>query len=658
MLNGFRRLPKRLRFALLLLGLNVVLFTLFRLIFYFTFQSTAAETPAAYCFYLGLKFDLRIAILLLLPFLALSWIPRLNVPPTKFGRWFWSGLYTTIAVLYFLLYIVDLGHYAYVRERLNASVIDYVLSPDIATRMVGETYPVGWAVLATVIFGSAYGWTIWKRLLPELDRDGEALPRAPRTAIVASAAILALFALYGKLSWYPLRWSDAYFSTNSFAAALSTNPVHFIFDTLHVRESRIDPAKAREVYDLMADYLEVQDRAPLNFAREIKPEGVPERRPNIVVIFLESFASYKTGLFGNRLNPTPHFDAVAEQSILFNHFFVPKPPTARSIFTAITGIPDLHPNRSASRNPRIIHQHTIVRSFEGYDKMYFIGGSASWGNIRGIVANNIPDARIYEEGDYGSPRNDVWGVSDLHLFEEANKVLRTKNERPFFAFIQTAGNHRPFTIPDDNRGFQRQYPDLQEILSVGFDSTEEYNGIRYMDHSIGFFFREAAKEAYFQNTIFVMFGDHGTVSRMPIPWETLLLTSHHVPLVLYAPGLKLPPRVIETTASSLDVLPTLAGMAGVPYLNTTLGRDLFRPVPGKTYYAFIEHEPYRGILDDKYFYRIEPDGSERLFSYRTPNAAVDVAAKHPDRIAEMRKMCWGFYHTAMYMLHHNQPRSR
>jgi len=38
------------------------------------------------------------------------------------------------------------------------------------------------------------------------------------------------------------------------------------------------------------------------------------------------------------------------------------------------------------------------------------------------------------------------------LFEKADEVLR-KEKKPFFAFVQTAGNHRPFTIPGDHKGF-------------------------------------------------------------------------------------------------------------------------------------------------------------------------------------------------------------
>ncbi|NIP94181.1 MAG: hypothetical protein GWO24_12290, partial [Akkermansiaceae bacterium] len=61
---------------------------------------------------------------------------------------------------------------------------------------------------------------------------------------------------------------------------------------------------------------------------------------------------------------------------------------------------------------------------------------------------------------------DVWGISDLHLFEESNRVLR-RTEQPFVAFIHTAGNHEPFTIPEDSRGFERSARTHDEAVANG-----------------------------------------------------------------------------------------------------------------------------------------------------------------------------------------------
>jgi phosphoglycerol transferase MdoB-like AlkP superfamily enzyme len=225
--------------------------------------------------------------------------------------------------------------------------------------------------------------------------------------------------------------------------------VLYFAQTLKNKKVTYSVEKTREYYDLMADYLGVQqpDKQALNFKREFpQPGPLAAKRPNIILVYLESFAAYKTTTFGNPLDPTPNFDALARNGLLFTRYYTPHTGTARSVFTGITGIPDIEMHRTSSRNPLVVDQHTLVNAFKDYNKYYFLGGSANWGNIRGILSHNIPGLDIHEEGSYESPRIDVWGISDLNLFEEANKVFK-KQDKPFFAIIQTSGNHRPYTIP-------------------------------------------------------------------------------------------------------------------------------------------------------------------------------------------------------------------
>ena len=97
-----------------------------------------------------------------------------------------------------------------------------------------------------------------------------------------------------------------------------------------------------------------------------------------------------------------------------------------------------------------VDQHTIINDYKGYEKFYFIGGSLSWANISGLLTNNIDGLHLYEQEDYKAKTIDVWGISDKNLFLEANDVLKQQTH-PFFAVIQTADNHRPYTIPEEDK---------------------------------------------------------------------------------------------------------------------------------------------------------------------------------------------------------------
>ncbi len=574
----FRRLPKRIRFALVVIGLNVLIFTVFRLIFWALFRSTAPGAPGPdflWALYLGFKFDLRLSLLICLPVLALSWIPGLNFVRSSIGKWIWLVYFVVLAAFLILTYFADLAHYDYLHQRLNASAIDYLLSPAIALQFIWETYPVVPGILLLVLLSIGYGWVVNRFAYRELKEGGNPPTRWLKVVTMSVALILYGFGIYGKWSRYPLRWSEVYFSTNPFVSALALNPVLFFFDTREHKTLGFDVEAAQHHYELVTNLLGVDnpDPAALNFSRYVRPKEKLPGRPNIVLIHLESFAGFKVGALGNVLDPTPHFDSIARRSLLFTNFFIARPPTARAIFTVMFGIPDIHSPHSASRNPLIVRQHTIVNALEGYKKMYFLGGSATWGNIRGMLAHNIPGLEIYEEGDFSTPPDDVWGISDLALLEEANRVLRVQ-DKPFFAFIQTAGNHRPYTIPKDKRDFEGVEMDIGKLEENGFESLEEYNGMRFLDYSLGHFFRLASKEDYFKRTIFCLYADHGTTATRQIPWQQLSLTHHHVPFAIYAPGYFSEGRRIDITASLVDVLPTVLSLIGTPYVNKTLGRDL------------------------------------------------------------------------------------
>ena len=71
------RLPALARFLLALVAINLLVFVAFRAVFWFAFRETLAGASwgdLAKAVYLGSKFDLRLALLLVLPLALLGWI--------------------------------------------------------------------------------------------------------------------------------------------------------------------------------------------------------------------------------------------------------------------------------------------------------------------------------------------------------------------------------------------------------------------------------------------------------------------------------------------------------------------------------------------------------------------------------------------------------
>ncbi|MCU0720847.1 MAG: sulfatase-like hydrolase/transferase [Pirellula sp.] len=87
--------------------------------------------------------------------------------------------------------------------------------------------------------------------------------------------------------------------------------------------------------------------------------------------------------------------------------------------------------------------------------------------------------------------------------------IEQRGQKPFFAVIQAASFHRPYTIPKDAKDFQLVDVPTTKLKEGGFYSLEQLKSLRFSDYSLGYFFSLAQKSKYYKNTLFVITGDHG-----------------------------------------------------------------------------------------------------------------------------------------------------
>jgi phosphoglycerol transferase MdoB-like AlkP superfamily enzyme len=636
----------------------------FRVIFNLWNFVTLTELPfnvISKAFYLGLKFDLRISQIFALPLFLLIFIPKINLFTFKIFRIFLALILNILFMLYLLTYFNDFGFYAYLGDRLNASVLKFFETPEISLNMVWESYPVVWIILG--LFGIVYLHHVFlkKNIKKLLEDKRKYFFKEKITSILVCFLIFAATA-YGKFSWFPLRWSEAYFSPEPMASKLAINPIHHFFDTLKYHDKKeYDVQAVKNYYDNIANYLGVKNKNPeeINLIREYLAKDSKFKDYNIVMVMMESLSYNKTSISNNPLDPSPHLKSIASDAILFTQHYTPTVATARGVFASIISHPDMTPGKgSSSRNPFIVNQHSIINQFEHYSKFYFLGGSANWGNIRGLFTNNIHNIKIFEEGSYSAPRTDVWGISDIDLFIEADKVLKNTKEK-FFAFIQTASFHRPFTIPKVSYGFENKVVDKELLEKYGFDSLEEYNSMRFMDHALAHFMKLAKLSGYFDKTLFIIYGDHGiTTNRSDHMEEGYVkhgLTSYHVPLIFYAPKI-IKPEVISTVASQVDILPTIAGFFGIPYKTQTIGRDLFdKENDGKNYafvFSWFATPPKFGLIDDEFYYSEQAD-QIGLYKYKTKDYFKNYSKELPQDFKKMQDLARGLYETSRHRMYYN-----
>lgn len=645
--------------------------SLLRLGVYLHFDYGGGRAPApGPALLLGFRFDLRVVASLLLAVLVLGAVRPLSPFGGPRARRLWLGLLALAGAVLVFTYVADFLHLRYLNQRLNAAVLGFLADAGISARMVWQSYPVIWLTLG-VVAASALLAVAFRRLHRWAAAAEPAPSRGGRAAWFAAVLLGGVVAIWGRVGQFPLRWSDAFNLRSEALAQVALNPFQSFASSFGFEARAYDRELVRQHYPRLSAYLGVTDpdATRLDFARAVPaapPRFVAGAAPgpvNVVLVLCESFSGYKSSMWGHPLDPTPFFAELCREGVFFDNCFTPHVGTARGVWATITGIPDTEPRETASRNPALVEQRTILDDFAGYGKFYFLGGSSSWANIRGLLTNNIPDLRLYEEGSYDAGRIDVWGIGDKALFLAAHDVLR-RQTGPFFAVIQTADNHRPYTIPKADLGeFQRLTLPDAELRRGGFASNDEFNAFRYTDFTFRKFIAAARTAPYFDRTVFVFIGDHGIGGdagpRFPAAWTEQSITSYHVPLLFYAPKL-LAPRRLSAVASQIDVLPSIAGLLGLPYRNTGLGRDLFRQQEidgGRSNAAFIIDHPSRsiGVVRGSHFLNHRRAGGREEFVW------ADFTRPEPPggRVAPDEHRAWAIalHETARYLLRHN-PRTR
>ncbi|MDR2051082.1 MAG: LTA synthase family protein [Deltaproteobacteria bacterium] len=624
--------------------------------------------------YIGLKFDARWAVLLTLPLcLCLLYPPlerRLRHRSDQGAsplRCVVCAIQTLIFGFALLAYTFDFGMLFYLRQRLDLSILNFLEDPLISAVMLWQTYPVIrlCLILAAGVALYAFLLTRW------LSRDLPALPplSLPRRVLLTVLGLAGLFlTTYGQLSsnLFPLRWSNAYFSTDNNISLLALHPLQNIYDTRNSGKAPLPDEKAAlEAWPRMAAWLNIPEGdAPLDYMRSYSATPLPPgrtERPNIMIIIMESLGWPRTSFSPGRANsdadPTPFLRELAKESLYFSNFYAPTRTTARAVFTTITGIPDVnHSGGTTSRNPLLVDQFSMLQEFDGYEKYYLIGGSASWANIRGLLLHNIGDLRLLEEGTWEAPNVDVWGISDLALLRESVGILG-QSVKPFLAVVQTASFHRPWTIPDDNEGYVLPpRPGPEAIRHYGFDAEEEYFSLNFADHALRRFFDRVKKEPWYDNTIFVIFGDHGLdrpSENVSPGYLACSLQSWHVPLLLHAPG-RVAPGINPYPHTQADVLPTLAALSGVEHRSRSLGRNMLDPANDKDGVVFISSgDDIRMLVKDGYCFSHRPGAADALYRLED-TVLINLAEQEPERAAAMRRQAADFQTTSRWLLWHNQ----
>jgi uncharacterized sulfatase len=153
----------------------------------------------------------------------------------------------------------------------------------------------------------------------------------------------------------------------------------------------------------------------------------------------------------------------------------------------------------------------------------------------------------------------TWGYNDKELYRHflSTMPIRESN-KPILSVLMTMSAHNPFIINESDK-YLKVFEDRLTKLSLNEQSKlnyrnyqNQYASILYADDAVRNFFTEYSKRSDYDNTIFVITGDH----RIPeIPMRTKI-DRYHVPLIIYSPLLKRTAR-ISSVSTHFDLAPSI-----------------------------------------------------------------------------------------------------
>lgn len=635
-------------FRIYLTGL--VVFTLFRVIILINSTARLNASQRAkigevlQAFWIGFRFDTVVSgYLLIFPFLLLSLFAFLALKKKPAFRL--VNIYILVSYAFaFAIGSLDIPYFEHFFSRFSSAALNWADEVGFVWGMVfGDfqywIYTIMYATI-TILFILLVARYFKKYMQRYVAAENVSRLGLGITTVVC---ILALFiAMRGRTTIKsPIRIGTAYFSNNPLLNQLGLNPV-FTFvrswlDSRNQSKNKIGLINSEEALKNVRKYLGIAtipyDFSPL--ARGIRPKAEPIKA-NVVLIIMESMAFDKTGLNNPKNSLTPFLDEISKNSYTFTNVYTCGTHTYNGIYATLFGFPTFHEiNPLKSVAMLKYHGLATVLKQQGYKTAYFTTHDDQFDNVGGFLKANDFE-KIYSEKDYPSKKvHGTLGISDDYLFEFSLPALNKLHEKkqPFLAVFLTASDHRPYVIPE-------QIPFTPRSREISSQIVE------YADWSIKKFLDLAAKEEWFENTIFTFIADHGCYFNSPYDMP---LSFFHTPFIIYAPAIITQPKTFSKIGSQMDVFPTLMGVLNIPYTNNTLGIDL---VSESRPFTVFTADDKIGCLDHEFFLVIRKNRIESLYKYTTRDT-TNYLQKYPDLVAWMKEYSFSMFQTTEWMIKYN-----
>lgn len=532
------KIPLQVRLLFRQLLFVVVLMTMTRLIFH-VFNRQAFSEVNLYDYIVGIWFDCVTAALFFLPYMLVYLAPvPVSLREQGWYRMICTFLFLATTFLIIGLNLADVEYFKYTSKRSTIDLLT-ILGAGSDLRQLITTFLSDFWYLIILFVAAIYGSFRFYRK----NRDTARQPVSFVKDTIYYLCIIGVFVFVGRggFVFKPVGVLDASRYTDASKTALVLNtPFTMVksFGSEQLKEENFYPSiQATERY--------------FNPVKQSHPQHILPDGTNVVILILESFGKEFIGYYNQGKTYTPFLDSLLTESMTFDAGFANGKKSIEAVPSIFASIPSLQDSpyiSSPYNSNRIVGLPELLRQ-HGYESAFFHG--ATNGSMRfDAFADYIGFDHYFGRKEYGNDAHfdKTWGISDEYFNPWTARKLSTLKQ-PFLATLFTISSHHPFYIPEHRK---------KEVI---YGPQPLCASISYGDLSLRLFFEEAKKQAWYNNTVFIICADHtpGTET----DFYNLRTQLYQIPFAIYHPGGKLPKGKSEQLIQQIDIYPTILDLLNI-----------------------------------------------------------------------------------------------
>jgi len=328
---------------------------------------------------------------------------------------------------------------------------------------------------------------------------------------------------------------------------------------------------------------------------------------NVVIIILESFGRESIGFYNKQLvngtykGYTPFLDSLLGEGRTRMHSFANGRKSIDAIPSVLMSIP-------AGEIPFILTPYVsnktqslpAILKEKGYTTAFFHGAPNGSMGFKALM-NLIGIDHYYGKDEYGNDKDfdGTWGIWDEPFFQfSADKINQLKE--PFISTIFSVSSHEPFIVP---KKYKNKFPKGDHPLR---------ETIGYTDMALRKFFATAQQMSWFKKTLFVITGDHASISYQPeykTSWGNMA-----VPVLFYHPGDNSIKKVEDELVQQIDIMPSVLSYLHYPQPFIAFGKNIFDSTTSNT--AMNYHNGFQLFKND-HLLQLNGDKAYSMYNYKT-----------------------------------------